>query len=115
MPREDREIKVFPPQKEEGKQRDALQQRRLATPKPINIWAYRMDRGGQDNEYADTRQGEWESRFETPWSPVIANMDSTWTLTDDEENDYEIEAVVVPPKPRMRRRKLWIYAKTHTR
>lgn len=73
-------------------------------------WAKRHDRGGAETVFTDVRAGAWESRFEIA-SVGLADLDHTWSLTDDRERVYDIEAVLeLPPELDPARTSLWIYA-----
>ena len=74
---------------------------------PRVAWAIRRDRGGSEGLQADTRIGEWQTRFEVRMDG-LSNLGHTWSLTDERGREYDIEAVSEVPTGR--NRWWWIYA-----
>ena len=72
-------------------------------------WAIRHDRGGSERLRADTRVGEWNTRFEVRKRPEIAQIEPTWELIDERGRKHDIEAVAEPPGI-LGRTRWWIYA-----
>ena len=82
-------------------------QLRQGAPVEHVVWALRRDRGGGEGVQADTRVGEWQTRFEVR-ALGLAALDHTWWLIDERGRKYDIEAVAEAPAGRGRR--LYLYA-----
>ena len=84
----------------------------LVIPEPsasdiFTVYARRQDRGGRETIYADTRSGNWSTRFEIRRTPKLDRLNSDWDLADTFGRDYDIEAV---DEVGNRRTHFWIYA-----
>ena len=70
------------------------------------VWAVRLDRGGGESLQADTQVGEWKTRFQVR-QIGLERMAHSWTLKDDFDRDYDIEAV--SEAPGARRLHWWLF------
>ena len=53
-------------------------------------WAIRRDRGGSEGLQADTRVGEWNTRFDVRM-PGLEDIGHTWSLIDERGREYDIQ------------------------
>ena len=57
------------------------------------IYAIRRDRGGREAIIAESRGGNWGSRFEVRKTSALADLNEDWMIIDAREYEYDIEAV----------------------
>lgn len=60
---------------------------------PIAVYGIRRDRGGGEEFSADIETGKWTVRYQIRRTPLLEGLDSTWSLTDENGNELNIESV----------------------
>ena len=99
--RGDRQITLHRPHR--TVETDATGFRRRLEPTPHRVWATRRDRTTGDSERLmdDAEIGRWQAIFRVR-QVGLADLDTTWWLTDEHDVAMDIERVGEPPGTRGR-------------
>ena len=74
----------------------------------VVVYGIRRDRGGREAVFADARGGNWSTRWEVRRTAALRSLSESWTITDDQKNTYDIEAIDIAAS--RGDRYWWVYA-----
>ena len=103
----DRKVTLFEPTKPT---KDSYGQPIEGAPIEHIAWAVRRDRGGSEGLQADTQVGEWQTVFRVR-RDGLEKIGQSWSVTDDDGTEWDIERVSEVPMPPRRWLRLYCVAR----